>query len=132
MPIDVSLQRAKLTLAFEVYARNARKPLRDWIVAEIQTLDNRSGQRVTITSGNGQYVAFDSSADGLRSPSDLMVFWADMLALYDTAKAALISSGNATPTEAQIVAEMLSRLRPVRSATADFSSVLHDCEEVPS
>jgi len=132
VPIEVSLQRAKLTLAFEVYAPRARKPLRDWIVSEIADLDNRTGQQVTITSGNGQYVAFNNSADGLRAPSDLMVFWADMLALYDASKAALISSGVSAPTEHQVVAEMLYRLRPVRSVTPDFSGIHHDCEEVPA
>lgn len=132
MPIDVSLQRAKLTLAFEVYAVQARMGLRAWIVSEIGRLDNRTGQQVTITSGNGQYVAFANSEAGMRAPSEIMVFWADMLALYDASKAALISSGVTDPTEAQIVAEMLYRLRPVRSVVADFSGVHHDFEEVPA
>ena len=52
-----------------------------------------------------------------------------MLDLYDRCQAALVSAGVSAPTQAQIVAEMLARMAPIREAVADFRAIHHDYEE---
>ena len=127
--METDIQRGKLRLAVEVYAPRAGKSLRDWILGELATLDNRTGVQVVTTSANGSYVQFGQAADTMRAPSDLLAFWGAMLDLYDRCQAALVSSGVPTPTQAQIVAEMLARMAPIREAVADFRAIHHDYEE---
>lgn len=129
MPLETDIQRGKLRLAVEVYAPRAGKSLRDWIIGELATLDNRTGVQVVTTSANGSYVQFGQAADTMRAPSDLLAFWGSMLDLYDRCRAALVSSGVSAPTQAQIVSEMLARMAPIREAVADFRSIHHDYEE---
>ena len=75
--------------------------------------------QITMTSANGRTVEFGSS--GGATPVDFAESAGDLRDLYVDSKAALITSGIAAPTDAQIFTEMMDRLRAVKVATSDFS-----------
>ena len=64
---------------------------------------------------------------------DAVVLAESLVSLYEEVDAALISSGIATPTDAQRLTEMLYRLQASDHATTNFSLVREDpeSEEVP-
>lgn len=83
-------------------------------------LDAVKGGTLSNVSGNGHSIAWatgGSSADA----SDFAEGISRLLELYDSSRADLVTSGVASPTDAQIYAEMKDRLVPVREITKDFS-----------
>lgn len=64
---------------------------------------------------------------------DAVVLAESLVSLYEEVDAALISSGIATPTDAQRVAEMLYRLQSADCASVSFALIREDpeSEEVP-
>lgn len=120
-------KRAKLRLAFEVYARQAQKPLLEWMTLECARLDalTPNGQTIASASGNGESVTFSDPVRG-GSPSDALELWEEIRGLYDQTKDDLIAAGTPSPTESEIVEEMLAHgFDRVRVARADFSGVLY-------
>jgi hypothetical protein len=84
------------------------------------SIDAVKGGTLASVGGNGHAVAWvtgGSSADA----SDFAEGISSLIDLYDSARADLITAGTASPTDAQIYAEMKFRLVPVRELTKDFS-----------
>lgn len=125
MAFSQTQKRAKLRLAFEVYAPQAQKSLLAWLTAECARLDALipNGQTIASAAGNGESVTFSDPVRG-GSPADLLELWEEIRGLYDQTKTDLVASGVTAPTEADIVGEMLSHgFDRVRVVRADFSSV---------
>lgn len=93
----------------------------------------KNGKVVSAASGNGQDVEFTLVEGGI-SPADCLSAASRLIDLYEESRAALVSSGVSSPTDSQILAEMLHRLQPVRSYRTDFRSVREEyaCDEVPA
>lgn len=70
------------------------------------------------TSANGHAVQYSTSGP---SAGDLVEFAGEAEDLYDTATAALVASGTASPTDSQIYTEMMDRLQPVSEYSSDFT-----------
>ena len=68
---------------------------------------------VKSTAGNGKSVEFFGPSESGISSTELGTLTGEMLRLYGASNAALITSGVAAPTDAQIYAEMSYRLDPV-------------------
>ncbi len=82
-----------------------------------------SGQ-VTSTSANGRSVTFatPSKSSGIITQQDTTELAGEMVDLYERSVLALTDGGVAVPTDAQILAQMLSELFAAWSSTPDFSS----------
>lgn len=65
------------------------------------------------TAGNGKAVEFFGPGDTGIDSTELGTLTGEMIRLYDMSLAALVSSGIASPTDAEIYAEMKSRLDAV-------------------
>lgn len=90
--------------------------------AAFSSLEGVKAGSISATSANGHSVQFASTQDN-AGPEDYAALGGEMLDLYDIASAALVSAGYATPTDAQIYAEMLDRLQPVTSFRGDYSTL---------
>ena len=81
-----------------------------------------SGGLIAGTSADGHSVQFSSPGDSLSADD-----WAQtaslLLDLYDACLAILISSGVPSPTDAQIYAEMMSRLSTNGQVRLDFTTI---------
>lgn len=133
MALSTDEKRGKLILVHEVYAPAASQTVLVWIRTEMARLDAlvSSGKALASASGNGFSTShFAPGTGGVAAPNELFAFWSEMRLLYSTVNTDLIASGIATPTELQIVSEMLLRLVPVRNHTHDFSRAKVDYEEV--
>jgi hypothetical protein len=75
--------------------------------------------QVVATSANGRSVQFGNL--GGASPTDFAESAGDLRDLYVQSRADLVTSGIASPTDAQIFTEMMDRLRAIKVATTDFS-----------
>lgn len=84
------------------------------------SIDAVKGGTLSNVSGNGHSIAW---VTGGSSPdaSDFAEGISRLIDLYDSSRADLVTSGVASPTDAQIYAEMKYRLVPVREITKDFS-----------
>ena len=83
----------------------------------------QSGGTITGTSANGHSVSFAGPDSGGTSFGEMAAFCAEMIRRHDEAKAALIAAGTASPTDAQIYAEMLAQLIACDSFTSDYSAL---------
>ena len=81
-----------------------------------------SSGEIMVTAGNGHSITF-SSGESEFTPGNFASGISKLLDDYDSARADLVSSGVTTPTDAQIYAEMMARLVPVRELTKDFSQM---------
>lgn len=79
------------------------------------------------TAGNGKAVEFFGPGDTGISSTELGTLTGEMLRLYDLSRAALVSSGVASPTDAQIYEEMKFRLEPVTELGPSTFSTLRAC-----
>jgi hypothetical protein len=77
---------------------------------------------ISATAANGHSVQFASLKDA-SNPEDYAALGGEMLDLYDASNAALIASGVAAPTDAQLYTEMLDRLQAVTSFTSDYTNL---------
>lgn len=80
---------------------------------------------VVETSANGHSIKFadPNAATALVAPADIAELTGEFLDLYDSANAALIASGIASPTDTQRFEQMLDELQPAYEATPDFSNL---------
>ncbi len=85
-------------------------------------LDAIKGGTIASTSANNHAVAF-SNRDNGATPDDVAAMAGEMLDLYEASEAALIDSGIASPTDAQIKTEMLDRLQIVTSFSPQFINI---------
>lgn len=99
---------ASLTLALQSWAFTA--------------LDSVKGGTIASTSANNHAVAF-SNRDNGATPEDIASMASGMLDLYDASRRALIDAGTPTPTDAEILVEMLDRLQSVREVEMQFCNL---------
>lgn len=120
MGVSTAIKRLQLRKAYSLVGGGTTllEVLTDAGFAQLDV--SSGGQIVAFTSSNGKTVAF---ARGNVTPDDWVELFSDLLDLYDTANAVLISGGATSPTDAQIYAEMMRRLKPVRSYHNDFSDL---------
>lgn len=78
----------------------------------------KNGKILVSTSGNGHVSNWEVSQD--FTPTDAAELASELLDRYDEAKAALIAAGTASPTDAQINAEMLDNCTRVDEIGADY------------
>lgn len=79
------------------------------------------------TSGNNKSVEFFGPGDTGLSSTELGNLTGEMLRLYSLSRSALVSSGVASPTDAEIYAEMLYRLDPVTEIGPSTFVTLREC-----
>lgn len=78
---------------------------------------------ITAVAGNGKSVTLGAAASG-ATPVDYAEAAAALRDLYQDSRAAIISSGIASPTDAQIFTEMKFRLQPVTElAPSNFAAL---------
>lgn len=84
--------------------------------------ETSKGKFITGSSAAGRTVSFQVPPAG-RGLTQLEVaeIISELLDLYDETRAALVAYGTASPTDAQIYAEMMDRLQQRRVVRSDFS-----------
>lgn len=95
-------------------------------LAKARVESSQGGKVLIATSGNGHSSSWQIPRD--MSPSEAAELVGEVIDRYDEAKAALTGS----PTDAQIITEMLAKLRPINNITNDFSGLRTGREEVES
>lgn len=88
-------------------------------------LDAVSGGLVASTSARDRAVAFSNSNHG-STTEDFAELAGEMLDLHERVDESLVAGGIASPTDAQILTEMLDRLQVIRSTTNDYSTAVLD------
>lgn len=79
-----------------------------------------SGTFITASSGNGYSMSQIAGIGGL-SPTEIAAFGSELRQLRIDCNAALIAAGNASPTDEQVVEEMIFQLGPVTSMQCDHT-----------
>lgn len=97
----------------------ALKAQRNARAAEIKT-----GQVIAGTSANNHSVSFSAPSQVETSPVDMFGMWQELVDLFTASKADLVTAGDATPTDAEVLAEMLYRLTDVRTFETTYTGVL--------
>lgn len=82
-----------------------------------------SGGTLVGTSANGHSAAFARPTEGGTSFGEMAALCAEMIRRHDEARQALIDAGTASPTDAQIYAEMLAQLIAVTDYGSDYTSL---------
>jgi len=77
---------------------------------------------VASTSAGDRSTSFSSSDHG-NTPEDMAQLGGEMLDLYDVSRAALVTSGISSPTDAQIFTEMMDRLVAIRELTSSYTGL---------
>lgn len=87
------------------------------------------GQTLLSTAGNGHSVTFSLPAAGQGvTPTEIVCLCEELLQSYSDSSAALVASGVTTPTDEQILTEMLDRLQPVsRLEPSSFVNLRTNC-----
>ena len=80
----------------------------------------KTGKVIIATGAAGRTVQFMLPSSGGLTPVEIGELVSDLFDLFDSSKAALISAEIASPTDAQIFAEMKARLQPVTESRSDF------------
>lgn len=80
----------------------------------------KTGKVIIATGAAGRTVQFNLPSSGGLTPVEIGELVSDLFDLFDTCQSALISAGITSPTDAQIFAEMKSRLQPVTESRTDF------------
>lgn len=89
-------------------------------IASARVTDTMVGRVLTGVTGNGHAVTFASPIpENQATPQELAEALGELLDLHDWAKAAL----GGTPTDAQIVTEMLDCLVPIYSVRNDYTGI---------
>lgn len=88
-------------------------------------LTNVSGGKVLVgVSANGKTATYALPQSGIAiDASDLAVLMGELINRYEETVTLLVARGVATPTDAQILTEMLALLQPVREVRNDYSSL---------
>lgn len=105
------------------HCEETQRPLQDHLLdlAEQRFAETQRGKIVIGTSGNGRATTLQIPED--FTPLDASELVAEVLNRYDEARAALIAAGTASPTDAQICAEILDHLHPVDHYESTFSNI---------
>lgn len=82
---------------------------------------SEKGKVITATAGNGHSVTFEVPAD--FNTTDAVELIGELVDRYYEATAQLSTDGNDSPTDTQIVDEILDKLRAVTSLGHDFSGL---------
>lgn len=90
--------------------------------AENARIDAVSSGTISSVSGNGHSVSFATQGDA-PGQDDFAACISELQDTYDAARAALVAAGTPSPSDANIYAEMMYRLQPVRVTTKDFSQM---------
>lgn len=86
--------------------------------------DSGSGPVLIGTSAKGHAVTFAIPPDGRGyTPSELCAAVEELITRYEYATAALIAVGIPTPTDAQILTEMLAMLVSITEVYSDFTDL---------
>ena len=93
--------------------------------ARAQLTPTKTGAILTATAGNNHSVTFTLPGAGQgATPAQIAALCEELLRLYDAATAALVASGVPSPTDAQLLTEMLHRLETVvRMGPSDFTGL---------
>jgi hypothetical protein len=84
--------------------------------ARAQLTPTKGGVVLTGTAGNNHSVTFSLPAAGQgASPHQIAILCEELIKLYEDSKAALIASGVETPSDDQLLTEILDRLQPIKS-----------------
>ena len=83
----------------------------------------KTGKVIIATGAAGRTVQFMLPSSGGLAPVEIGELVSDLFDLFDSSKAALISADIASPTDAQIFAEMKARLQPVTEFRTDWSGM---------
>jgi hypothetical protein len=113
-------KRSKLRVLYGISIRDG-KSLYAVLLSEAERLDKITGSGTYISATSAAGRAVQKGLIPGRGPSESEEIISELLDLFDECEAALISADIATPTDAQIFAEMKSRLVPVTEATTDWS-----------
>lgn len=81
------------------------------------------GQTIASTSGNGHSVSFSQPGAGAPTQTDMLEMIEEMIIRHEEAVTALAAAGNDSPTDLQILNEMLALLQPVREVYSDYSGM---------
>jgi len=88
--------------------------------ARARFTETKSGLVLTSTSANGKSVQRQLPPGVSHVEASELI--SELRRLREEVVAAFVSAGIATPTDEQVVAEMLVRLTPIKHAVADFST----------
>ncbi len=88
----------------------------------------QKGKVLIATSGNGHASTFQIPADFTTTDATELI--SELFDRYDEAKSKLIADGNSTPSDEQLVEEIMDKLQPVRSIANDFSGLRFLREEI--
>lgn len=69
-----------------------------------------SGQSISSVSGNGHAVTFATGTGSGNASADILALCGEMERLHDLSKQSLVNAGIASPSDAQIYAEMKHRI----------------------
>ena len=99
----------------------ASNTLRDQLEASVVTASASLlvGQQIASASGNGRTMAFSAPGANAVTPSDAVDCYQELILLLDDIEA----DSPLLTTDALKYAEMLGRLKPVRSTTCNFASL---------
>lgn len=126
--VSTSVKRAFVRYLLRLAVTNSATLLATIEAASDARVVNAGGGKVlSMNQGNGHEVRF-SFPEGFNT-TDSLELLSEIQDRYEEAKAALIDGGNATPTDSQVGADMLDKLRPVRSIAKDYSGLRY-CPEV--
>lgn len=84
---------------------------------------NRTGRVIIGSSTQGQSVSFALPSLRDATPGEIVELGDELLSLYTVSRQSLVDGGVTSPTDDQILAEMLDRLVPVLSARSDYTSL---------
>lgn len=84
----------------------------------------KTGQVIAGSAANNHSVSFSNVENAGTSPADMFAMWQELVDLFTASKADLITAGDPTPTDAEVLAEMLYRLSEVRSYETTYTGVL--------
>jgi hypothetical protein len=86
--------------------------------------DTKEGKVLVGGSMGGKSVSYSiPSVIGTLSQGELTQMLSDLIDLYESVNTLLISSGILIPSDAEIFAEMLNRLKPVTSFQKSFQTI---------
>ena len=86
------------------------------------TASGSAGGSISSVSANGRTTTLAAASQFTLAGQDIAELCGEMLDLYDSSRAALVAAGDASPTDAEIYAQMLSDLHPAYQYSPDFSN----------
>lgn len=85
---------------------------------------NSSGLIVSGSSAVSHSTSFSEPSRADVSPMALFCMWQELVDLFTASKADLVTAGDPTPTDAEVLAEMLYRLSDVRTHETTYTGVM--------